>query len=39
MVAIPAGSFQMGSPDSAGDADEHPRHDVTLSAYCIDRTE
>src|SRR5262249_30090026 len=39
MVAIPAGTFQMGSPDGVGDADEHPRHAVTLSAYCIDRTE
>jgi formylglycine-generating enzyme required for sulfatase activity len=39
MVLVPAGSFQMGSPDGAGDADEHPQHDVTLSAYCIDRTE
>jgi formylglycine-generating enzyme required for sulfatase activity len=31
----------MGSPDSSkdADADEHPRHEVTLSAYCIDRTE
>jgi formylglycine-generating enzyme required for sulfatase activity len=29
----------MGSPDGTGDADEHPQHPVTLSAYCIDRTE
>jgi formylglycine-generating enzyme required for sulfatase activity len=29
----------MGSPDGQGAADERPRHAVTLSAYCIDRTE
>jgi formylglycine-generating enzyme required for sulfatase activity len=29
----------MGSPDSEGDADEYPIHEVTLSAYCIDKTE
>jgi len=39
MVAVPAGRFQMGSPDGTGDADEHPQHPVALSAYCIDRTE
>jgi formylglycine-generating enzyme required for sulfatase activity/serine/threonine protein kinase len=39
MVAVPAGTFQMGSPGDIGDADEHPPHPVTLSAYCIDRTE
>lgn len=37
MVRIPAGHFAMGSRD--GDPDELPVHDVTLSAYCIDRTE
>lgn len=35
MIGIPAGRFQMGAPDNA---DESP-HEVTLSAYCIDRTE
>ena len=39
MVPVPAGTFRMGSPDEIGDANEHPQHKVTLSAYCIDRTE
>ena len=39
MVPVPAGTFLMGSRDGVGDADEHPQHDVTLSAFCIDKTE
>ncbi|HET7499929.1 MAG TPA: bifunctional serine/threonine-protein kinase/formylglycine-generating enzyme family protein [Kofleriaceae bacterium] len=39
MVVVPAGSFEMGSLDGVGEADEHPRHRVTLSAFCLDRTE
>lgn len=39
MVRIEAGSFEMGSPAGEGTAEEHPLHTVTLSAYCIDRTE
>jgi formylglycine-generating enzyme required for sulfatase activity len=34
---IPAGVFSMGSSD--GDEDEEPVHRVTLSEYCIDKTE
>jgi formylglycine-generating enzyme required for sulfatase activity len=36
-VAIPGGKFWMGSED--GDADEKPVRRVTLSPYCIDKTE
>jgi formylglycine-generating enzyme required for sulfatase activity len=39
MVHIPGGTFLMGSPEDEGDTDEHPQHQVTLSAYCIDRDE
>jgi formylglycine-generating enzyme required for sulfatase activity len=39
MILIPEGSFTMGSPEDAGDGDEHPAHPVDLSAYCLDRTE
>lgn len=39
MVYVPDGAFEMGSADGEGLADEHPRHAVTLQAYCIDRTE
>jgi formylglycine-generating enzyme required for sulfatase activity len=39
MVAIPADKFTMGN-DAAGARDnEKPPHEVTLLAYCIDRTE
>jgi formylglycine-generating enzyme required for sulfatase activity len=34
MVLVPGGSFMMGS--DAGEPDEKPRHDVTLSPFVID---
>jgi formylglycine-generating enzyme required for sulfatase activity/tRNA A-37 threonylcarbamoyl transferase component Bud32 len=39
MVIIPAGVFEMGNPIGTGQANEHPQHTVTLSSYCIDKTE
>ncbi len=39
MVRVPTGTFRMGSPDGEGEDREHPQHEVTLSGYCIDRTE
>lgn len=39
MVRVAEGTFWMGSPYEVGDPDEHPRHEVTLSSYCLDRTE
>jgi formylglycine-generating enzyme required for sulfatase activity len=39
MVEVPGGTFRMGSPEGEGDDDEHPQRRVTLSTYCIDRTE
>jgi formylglycine-generating enzyme required for sulfatase activity len=30
MVVVPAGEFLMGSADDDGDADERPRHEVTI---------
>jgi formylglycine-generating enzyme required for sulfatase activity len=39
MVSVPAGTFLFGSPEGEGDPDEQPQHEVTLSAYCIDKTE
>ena len=39
MVLIPAGEFWMGSPEGEGDKDEHPRHQVYLDTYSIDKFE
>lgn len=41
MVLVPGGTFRMGSAedDKAAEPDERPAHDVTLGAYCLDRTE
>lgn len=38
-VTIPAGTFQMGSPDQVGDSDEHPRHEVTVPRFQMSKTE
>ncbi|MEM9090326.1 MAG: SUMF1/EgtB/PvdO family nonheme iron enzyme [Cyanobacteria bacterium P01_F01_bin.53] len=35
MVAIPGGSFQMGSADGQGDADERPHHKVTVKPFLM----
>ncbi len=37
MVLIKVGKFLMGSPDNVGEGDEHPRHEVYLKAYYIDK--
>lgn len=37
MALIPAGWFQMGSPDNEGNANERPRHKVYLEAYHLDQ--
>jgi formylglycine-generating enzyme required for sulfatase activity len=39
MVYFPAGEFLMGSPESVGQRDEHPRHLVRLDAFWLDRYE
>lgn len=39
MVLIPDGEFWMGSPDGEGDKDEHPRHQVALVAFYMDKFE
>jgi formylglycine-generating enzyme required for sulfatase activity len=38
-VRIPSGTYLMGSPDTEGDADEHPRHNVTVTSFCMQRLE
>jgi hypothetical protein len=39
MALIPAGEFQIGSPDGEGDNNEHPRHRVSLDAFYMDKFE
>ena len=39
MAYFPAGEFEMGSPDEEGKASEHPRHNVYLDAFYIDKYE
>jgi formylglycine-generating enzyme required for sulfatase activity len=36
MVALPAGSFLMGSPAGVGSREEHPQHSVTVAAFQMD---
>jgi formylglycine-generating enzyme required for sulfatase activity len=38
-VSIPGGAFVMGSPEGEGPPDEHPSRQVTVGAFCLDRTE
>jgi len=37
MVSIPGGIFMMGSPDLAGDAEERPQHQVSISPFFMGR--
>jgi len=39
MIKIDGGEFFMGSSDPRASDDEKPAHSVTLTPYCIDRTE
>lgn len=39
VVVLPAGTFQMGSPDSASEFDERPRRPVKLQSFAIGVTE
>ncbi len=39
MSLVASGTFWMGSAAGVGGRDEHPQHKVTLSSYCLDRTE
>jgi formylglycine-generating enzyme len=36
---IPGGKFMMGSPEGAGNADEHPQHAVIVDGFYMDTTE
>ena len=35
LLAIPGGTFWMGSPDGVGEKNEHPRHQVTLAPFLM----
>src|SRR5512135_1608878 len=39
MIRISGAKFAMGNPEGRGKPDEHPQHDVTVSDFCIDKTE
>lgn len=39
MVMLAAGSFEMGSPGSSGNADERPRHPVNIDKFAISKYE
>src|SRR5262245_16923657 len=39
VVRIPGGEFQMGSPETEGDAAERPRHVVRVNGFLMDKTE
>jgi formylglycine-generating enzyme required for sulfatase activity len=39
MVPVPAGTFEMGSPDGEGASDERPQHAVRVAAFEMDRHE
>jgi formylglycine-generating enzyme required for sulfatase activity len=39
MVVLPAGKYQMGSPDGVGLDTEHPQHEVTVAAFAIGKHE
>ena len=39
MIALPAGTFAMGSDSALSRPDEHPVHDVHVAAFAIGKTE
>ncbi|WP_031426495.1 formylglycine-generating enzyme family protein [Flavimarina sp. Hel_I_48] len=39
MVAIPQGTFIMGSNDTTGNTDEHPKHTVAIDSFYISKYE
>jgi len=39
LVCLDGGTFQMGDTFGVGDSDEKPVHSVTVSAFCIGKTE